>query len=265
MLTLRAMFFRRRREADSTEPEAPLPAEGLDAAGTYALHAARFSPAQADEYRGLGPDVMLAVLAYHDGRAREAFERFETLALANPDAAYLPRDVAKARFLVGLHREALGAFRAFFTRTQGKLTRDERLEAAQELALVHDELGDVAAAIEALSAPLDDDDERPEAYLQLGRYLRMRGLFDEAREVLEPALPLEACCNGGSCGKKSDVQLELGLCRAELGDARGALELLEPLVSKAPRLPKDIAQLVSRCYKSLGRGADAERMAARGA
>lgn len=212
-----------RGRSQAREPE---PAEALDAVGRVLLLEAQWTPGQKAEYAALGPEVAEAHVAFHEGELVRAHRLFEALLARSRAPRWLLRDVARARYAVADLAGAEASMRRFLELLGEELTQEASLEAAIDLARIHDERGEVGEAIETLSGVVERaDGSSAQPYLALGRYLRQQGMLDEAFEVLEAALPIEACCGGG-CGKGKEVERELGAIaelRRRAGNDRGAL------------------------------------------
>jgi tetratricopeptide (TPR) repeat protein len=195
-------------------------APALDVTGRVLLLEAQWTPGQRAEYAALGPSAVEAQLAFHEGELARAHALFEELLARARSPRWLLRDVGRARYAVGDLDGAHALLTRFLELVGDELGCEARLESALDLVRVHDERGDVPAGIEALSAAVESaDGSSARPYVALGQYLRVHGYLEEAREVLEIALPIEACCGGG-CSKTNDAERELGLCMQALSAAR---------------------------------------------
>ncbi|MCS6799374.1 MAG: tetratricopeptide repeat protein [Myxococcota bacterium] len=210
-----ALAFRAERAREPTDEE------------RFEALAGGWEERQAEQYAALGEPFRAAMLDVLHERFESARERLEAIvAAAGPEPPlYLLYELGKVRLACGDTDGGENALRAFLERLPEDEGDQARLEARVELARLCDERGDEDGALAQLEALTETMPDHPHAHLALGRYLRQRGHFDEACEVLRGALVAmdEA---------RPDWRLlvELGLALRDAGHTDEALRTLERVV-----------------------------------
>lgn len=157
----------------------------------WALLAGTWAPEQMDEYDIYGEPFREALLALHDGRVKDARPALEALLERHrDDARYLFLEVARARILDEDFTAAEPALREVIERVDAEEGTAAVLSAYAELSRLRDLAGDEEGAIAELSAAMQAVPDDPRPFFLMGRYLRSKGHYAEAAEVLEAALPL---------------------------------------------------------------------------
>ncbi|HEY8430419.1 MAG TPA: hypothetical protein VIL20_18695 [Sandaracinaceae bacterium] len=212
-------------EQEDAKRKAEVPDEISDE-DRWALLAGGWEGDQADEYDEYGDAFREALLALHDGKAKEARAALEALlAQHEEEAVYLWLEVGRARLLDEDFAAGEEALRTFL----GKLDEDEggnaRMSAHAELAALRDREGDEDGAIAELRAMMDAFPDDPRSYYLMGRYLREKGYAEEAAEVLEAAVPLLD-------EDRPDVRFleELGLAKMEAGESEQAAAYFDRVI-----------------------------------
>lgn len=169
---------------DAKRQQAEIPDEMSDE-DRWALLAGNWEEEQLEEYDEYGDAFRAALLALHDGDAKEARAALEAIEAEYEDCVYLWLEIGRARMLCEAWDEAEEAFRAFLD----GLGEDEggaaRLAGLANLASLRDRAGDDEGAIEVLSEAMEASPEEPGVFSMMGRYLLDKGDAAEAAEVLE--------------------------------------------------------------------------------
>lgn len=212
-------------EKEDARRQAEGPSEMSDE-DRWALLAGAWGGDQLDEYEEYGDAFRDALLAMHDGKAKEARAALEALAEEHEEACYLWLEIGRARLLDDDFAAAEEALRAFLDGLDEDEGGDARISAHAELAALRDREGDEDGAIAELRATMDAFPEDARTYYLMGRYLREKGYAEEAADVLEAAVPLLD-------EDRPDVRFleELGVAKMEAGEDEDAATYLDRVIA----------------------------------
>ena len=218
------------------------------------LIVARWSSGQRAEYLGYGVDALVACRALEEGRFDEADRGFAALLRIASAPVHLLRDAGRAKLLLGDRFAAEQIFVRFLDASDASTDRERRFETRVDLATIADERGEIDRAIEWLSDQLEESGD-PSATLVLGRYLRQRGFFDEALDVVRGLL-------GGEGPGETAVLEEAGLCEFGRGDLRSAERYLGEVLRRAQcscgkKVPEATGIALAALYETTGRPQEA--------
>ncbi len=227
------------------------PAAEQDDDDRFEVIAGGFEDDQYAEYQAHGDAMKRALLAFHDGKAKEARAELEAL-LATADAArYLFFELGRARIADGDSEGGAEALTKFIAALHPEEGGDARLLAHMELAQLVHARGDFDGAVAHYENALEAMPEDPRPYLALASFFRREKLYDEAIEVLEAAL-------SGRDAQQPDFRLwhELGLAYADAGRDAAAIKELERVVEYVMRRnprelpPEGTLRLALLCEKA---------------
>ncbi|MDH5676247.1 MAG: tetratricopeptide repeat protein [Myxococcales bacterium] len=250
-------------ERQDARQQAQLPELSLEE--RFELIAGNFEDAQDAEYRALGPELVEALVALHEGEAERALPVLEQLYEGAQARRFLHYEVGRARLLTGDREGGQKALESFLESLADDEHGEACLGAHMELAALLREAGDFEGAVARLQQALEAMPEDPRPYLAMGRFFRGEGLPTEALEVLASA---EAVLQQSHYL----ITLERGLAHADLEQDRKAAELLESVVEELSArgqldLPPEGTRRLAELHEKAGnraRAADLYRILASG-
>ncbi|MBX3269299.1 MAG: tetratricopeptide repeat protein [Sandaracinaceae bacterium] len=199
-------------QEDAKRSQADVPDEMSDE-DRWALLAGSWGEEQLEEYDEYGEPFREALLALHDGDAKEARDGLQAILDEYEDSVYLWLELGRAKMLCEDWDGAEEALRTFLEALDEDEGGPARMSALANLAGLRDRAGDEDGAIAMLEAALDAFPEEPGAFLMMGRFLFDKGHAQEAADVLAAGAELL------DTDRPDWRYLELlGLAHAEAGD-----------------------------------------------
>lgn len=232
-----------------------------------AVIAGQWEEAQADEYEACGQPLFDALIAMQTERIDAARDALESLANDAERPCYLWLEVGRARLLSDDAEGAKEALERFVNALPKGEGGENKLVALFTLARLADDAGrfdEATGHFESAVAAMPRD-YRP--YLAMGSFLRAKGHYDEALEVLSTAQEL-------SRTNATDWRLfeELGLAHEAAGKSEDAVKFLEQVIEfftqrQETDLPPVTATTLASLYEEGGkpeRAADLYRALSQG-